>query len=80
MDYATFKAEMVDRGHEVHKKGNVIIIEPNNNYNGVAKGFMSDWEVVEDTELYKLLENGEARVIEFNHLNTWICKLRIKLL
>jgi hypothetical protein len=31
-NYKLFKKEMQERGHEVHKKGDYIVIEPNNNY------------------------------------------------
>lgn len=38
-DYKEFKKEMSKRGHEVHKRGDYITIEPNNNYKGYSKGF-----------------------------------------
>ena len=39
-DYKEFKKEMCKRGHEVHKHGDYITIEPNNNYEGYNKGFL----------------------------------------
>lgn len=71
-DYKLFKKEMQKRGHEVHKKGNYIIIEPNNNYKEYAKGFFSAWEVVDGFEDY-------FKFISMDHFNTWIYSVRFKI-
>ena len=39
LDYKEFKKEMENRGHEVHKNGEYVVIVPNNNVNGYGKGY-----------------------------------------
>lgn len=50
LDYKDFKKEMENRGHEVHKKGDYVVIVPNNNVNGYGKGFLSALEIVSGYE------------------------------
>jgi hypothetical protein len=80
MNYTTFKAEMNNRGHEVYKRGSIITIKPNNNYIEYGKGFKNTHEILEDTELADLLRDGEAKIKEFDHFNTWVYSLKVKLL
>ena len=68
-DYKNFKQEMSKRGHEVHKNGKYITIEPNNNYEGYAKGFLFAENIVSGFE--KLL-----RLVTMDHYNTWIYSAR----
>ena len=49
-DYKEFKKEMCKRGHEVHKHGDYITIEPNNNYEGYNKGFLYASDVIKGFE------------------------------
>lgn len=71
-DYKEFKMEMVKRGHEVHKHGNYIIINPNNNYEGYANGFLFAEDIIK----------GFAKFLGFvsmNHFNTWIYSAKFKI-
>lgn len=49
-DYKEFKKEMKNRGHKVHKRGDYITIEPNNNYKGYSKGFLYAPDIIEGFE------------------------------
>lgn len=72
-DYKLFKEEMSKRGHEVHKHGNYIIINPNNNYEGYANGFLFAEDVVKG--FIKFLE-----FVSMDHFNTWIYSAKFKIL
>ena len=71
-DYKEFKKEMCKRGHEVHKHGDYITIEPNNNYEGYKKGFLYASDVIKGFE-------HELRLIYMHHFNTWIYSARFKI-
>lgn len=71
-DYKEFKKEMINRGHNVHKKGKYVIIEPNNNYEGYAKGFLYVTNIVKGFEEYLSL-------IKYKHFNTWIYSVKFKI-
>ena len=71
-DYKEFKKEMSKRGHEVHKRGDYITIEPNNNYKGYSKGFLYASDIIEGFE-YGL------RLVYMHHFNTWIYSARFRL-
>ena len=72
-DYKEFKMEMSKRGHEVHKKGKYITIEPNNNYKGYAKGFISATDIIEGFE-------DMLKLLNMDHFNTWIYSVKFKIL
>ena len=63
---------MCKRGHEVHKHGDYITIEPNNNYEGYNKGFLYASDVIKGFE-------HELRLIYMHHFNTWIYSARFKI-
>lgn len=71
-DYKEFKKEMSKRGHEVHKYGDYITIEPNNNYEGYSKGFLFA------TDIIKGFENV-LKFLNMDHYNTWIYSARFKI-
>ena len=71
-DYKEFKMEMVKRGHEVHKNGSYITIEPNNNYEGYAKGFMFATDVISGFENF-------LQFIRMDHFNTWVFSAKFKI-
>lgn len=72
-DYKTFKQEMCERGHEVHKNGNYITIKPNNNYKGYDKGFLFAEDVIEGFSDFLDFVNME-------HYNTCIYKCVFKII
>ena len=50
---------MNKRGHEVHKNGSYITIEPNNNYKGYAKIFIFATDVISGFEKFSTVyKNG----------------------
>lgn len=72
-DYKAFKEEMSKRGHEVHKKGKYITIEPNNNYKGYAKGFIFATEILGEFDKFLSL-------VHMDHYNTWIYTAKFKII
>lgn len=71
-DYKEFKMEMSKRGHEVHKNGTYITVEPNNNYEGYVKGFMFATDVISGFENF-------LQFIRMDHFNTWIFSAKFKI-
>jgi hypothetical protein len=71
-NYKEFKREMSKRGHEVHKNGSYITIEPNNNYEGYAKGFMLVTDVIKGFE-------DKLKFLNMDHFNTWIYSAKFKI-
>lgn len=72
LDYKEFKKEMENRGHEVHKKEEYVVIVPNNNVNGYGKGFLSALEIVSGYE-DKLIFIGR------DHFNTYVYSAKFML-
>lgn len=70
-DYKEFKNEMQNRGHEVHKKGDYITINPNNNYIEYAKGFMCAGDIIDGYE-------DDLKFVSWEHFNTHIYWARFK--
>lgn len=73
LDYKSFKKEMKNRGHEVHKNGCYITITPNNNCYGYAKGFSLGTDVIKGFEEF-------FKLVWMDHFNTWIYSIRFKLI
>ena len=71
-DYKEFKKEMAKRGHEVHKKGDYVIIVPNNNVNGYGKGFLSALEIVSGYE-------DRLIFVSMDHFNSYVYSARFML-
>jgi len=71
-DYKEFKNEMNNRGHEVHKNGDYITINPNNNYEEYSKGFERGTDVIKGFEEY-------LKLVWMDHYNTWIYSIRFKI-
>lgn len=67
-DYRKFKKEMTERGHEVHKKGKYITIEPNNQY----ETFFTAEQVVDGYE-------HDLRLVAWSHFNTWIFNMKFEI-
>lgn len=72
LDYKGFKKEMENRGHEVHKKGEYVVIVPNNNVNGYGKGFLSALEIVSGYE-------DKLILINMDHFNSYVYSARFML-
>ena len=62
---------MKNRGHEVHKKGKYITINPDNNYIEYAKGFMYANEIIDRYE-------DDLKFVSWSHFNTHIYWVRFK--
>ena len=71
-NYKTFKKDMLSRGHEVHKKGDVIKIIPNNNYLGYNCGFQRATDIVEGYE-------DDLEFINMDHFNNIIYSAKFKI-
>lgn len=71
-DYGVFKAEMVERGHDVKKRGKYIDIVPNNNYKGYSEGFAFVEDVIEDF-------TGDLTLLKWDHCNQFIYSVTFKI-
>lgn len=72
LDYKEFKKEMENRGHEVHKNGEYVVIVPNNNVNGYGKGFLSALEIVSGYE-------DKLILINMDNFNSYVYSARFML-
>ena len=74
LNYESFKQEMEKEGHNVHKNGLYITIEPNNNLNGTGKGFYSAWDLIDD-KYY-----DELKFVKMDNFNTFIYSAKFRIL
>lgn len=72
-DYKEFKEEMEKRGHDVEKHGDYIMIEPNNNYNNYAEGFLHATDIIKGYEQY-------LAFVDMDNYNSWVYRAEFRII